>query len=124
VLDPRSLAGGPLNGRDALTLPIVHLRLLYATICMGVPCCRQTIVSGQVRGATYMALGMAPLLRRVAAAIALFGAAIGWTSPSNAYVQQLIIDETNTANYNPIPLGSSTPGASSFHCYGEAVRKL
>jgi hypothetical protein len=45
-------------------------------------------------------------------ALALLGAVIGWNSPSEAYVQQIIIDQTNTANYNPIPLGSSTPGPS------------
>ena len=44
--------------------------------------------------------------------IAMFGAVIGWSSPGSAYVQQLVIDGTNTANYNPIPLGSSTPGPS------------
>jgi hypothetical protein len=37
------------------------------------------------------------------------GAMIGWTSPSDAFVQQIVIDSTNTANYSPIPLGSSTP---------------
>jgi hypothetical protein len=49
---------------------------------------------------------------RVAAAVAFLVAAIGGTSPSHAYVQQIIIDATDTANYNPIPLGSSTPGAA------------
>jgi hypothetical protein len=49
---------------------------------------------------------------RVAAAVAFLVAAFGGTSPSHAYVQQIIIDATNTANYNPIPLGSSTPGAA------------
>jgi hypothetical protein len=49
---------------------------------------------------------------RVVAAVAFLVAAIGWTSPSHAYVQQIIIDSTDTANYNPIPLGSSTPGTS------------
>jgi hypothetical protein len=43
-------------------------------------------------------------------ALVLLGALIGWSSPSKAYVQQIIIDQTNTANYNPIPLGSSIPG--------------
>ena len=52
------------------------------------------------------------LLRSVVPAIAILGAAIGWSSPSEAYVQEFVIDSTNTANYSPIPLGSSTPGAS------------
>jgi hypothetical protein len=55
---------------------------------------------------------MARAFRLVAAFIVLFGVAIGFISPSQAYVQQVIIDSTNTANYNPIPLGSSSPGAS------------
>ena len=55
---------------------------------------------------------------RVAAAVAFLVAAIGGTSPSHAYVQQIIIDGTSTANYNPIPLGSSTPGtALSYTIY-------
>lgn len=37
---------------------------------------------------------------------------IGWNSPSAAYVNQIVIDQTNTASYNPIPLGSSVPGSS------------
>jgi hypothetical protein len=53
------------------------------------------------------------LFARVAAAVALVVAAIGGASPSHAYVQQMIIDQTNTANYNPIPVGSSTPDSMS-----------
>ena len=45
-------------------------------------------------------------------ALALLGTLIGWSSPSEAYVQQIIIDQTNTANYSPIPLGSSVAGPS------------
>jgi hypothetical protein len=52
------------------------------------------------------------LLSRLMPALALLGAVIGWNSPSDAYVQQIIIDSTNTANYSPIPLGSSTPGGA------------
>ena len=52
------------------------------------------------------------LLRYLVPAIAVLGAAIGWSSPSDAFVQQIVIDSTNTANYSPIPLGSSTPGAA------------
>jgi hypothetical protein len=55
------------------------------------------------------------LLSRLMPALALLGAVIGWNTPSEAYVQQIIIDQTNTANYNPIPLGSSTPGPSVMY---------
>src|ERR1035441_8306184 len=43
-------------------------------------------------------------------AIAILGAVIGWSSPSAAYVQQIVIDQTATVNYSPIPLGSSNAG--------------
>jgi hypothetical protein len=43
-------------------------------------------------------------------AIAILGAAIGWSSPSDAYVQQIVIDQTATVNFAPIPLGSSVAG--------------
>ncbi len=52
------------------------------------------------------------LIRYLVPAIAVLGAVIGWSSPSNAYIQQIVIDSTNTANYSPVPLGSSTPGAA------------
>ena len=55
---------------------------------------------------------LVPALARLVPALALLGTLIGWNSPSEAYVQQIIIDTTNTANYSPIPLGSSTPGPS------------
>jgi hypothetical protein len=51
------------------------------------------------------------LLRYLAPAIAVLGAAIGWSSPSDAFVQQIVIDSMQTASYSPIPLGSSTPGS-------------
>jgi hypothetical protein len=53
-----------------------------------------------------------PALSRLMPGLALLGALFGWNSPSEAYVLQIIIDQTNTANYNPIPVGSSTPGPS------------
>jgi hypothetical protein len=43
------------------------------------------------------------------------GAMIGWSSPSDAYVQQIVIDQTAIVDYTPIPLGSSTPGASTSY---------
>ena len=55
------------------------------------------------------------LFRYLVPAFAVFGAMIGWSSPSHAYVQQIVIDQTAIANYIPIPLGSSTPGASTSY---------
>jgi hypothetical protein len=47
-----------------------------------------------------------------------FGAVIGWNSPSNAYIQQIVIDQTATVNFAPITLGTSTPGpATSYTIY-------
>ncbi|MBV8521009.1 MAG: hypothetical protein JOY71_02570, partial [Acetobacteraceae bacterium] len=51
------------------------------------------------------------LLRYLVPAIAVLGAVLGWSSASEAFVQQFVIDSTNTAMYSPIPLGSSTPGS-------------
>ena len=51
------------------------------------------------------------LFRHLVSALALVGATIGWSSPSDAEVQQIVIDQKVTANFAPIPLGSSTPGS-------------
>jgi hypothetical protein len=46
------------------------------------------------------------------------GAVIGWSSPSDAYVQQIVIDQTATVSFTPITLGTSTPGsATSYTIY-------
>jgi hypothetical protein len=51
-------------------------------------------------------------------AVATLCAVIGWSAPSEAFVQKFVIDQTNTANYSPIPLGSSVPGpAASYTIY-------
>jgi hypothetical protein len=56
--------------------------------------------------------------RYLVPAIAFFGAAIGWSSPSDAHVQQIVIDQTATINVTPIILGSSTAGpATSYTIY-------
>jgi hypothetical protein len=52
------------------------------------------------------------LLRYLVSAVGL-GAAIGWNSPSDAYVRQIVIDGTATVSLTPIPLGTSTPASSS-----------
>ena len=49
-------------------------------------------------------------LRHLVSAIAIFGAVIGWSSPSDASVQKIVIDQTATVNFTPIILGTSTPG--------------
>jgi alpha/beta hydrolase family protein/VCBS repeat protein len=57
-------------------------------------------------------------LRSSLPAIAVFAAVIGWNSPSDAYVQQFVVDQTATVNFNPVPVGSSTPGpATSYTIY-------
>lgn len=43
------------------------------------------------------------------------GAMIGWSSPSDAHVQQIVIDATTTVNFTPIILGTSTPGTSTSY---------
>jgi Alpha/beta hydrolase domain len=46
------------------------------------------------------------------------GAVIGLTSPSDAYVQKIVIDQKVTANFTPITLGTSTPSsATSYTIY-------
>lgn len=52
-------------------------------------------------------------LRYLVPAISFFGAAIGWSSPSVAYVQQIVIDQTANVSFTPIILGTSTPGPST-----------
>jgi hypothetical protein len=48
-------------------------------------------------------------------ALAIFGAVIGWSSPSDAYVQKIVIDQTATVNFTPIIKGTSTPGPSTSY---------
>ncbi len=42
-------------------------------------------------------------------------AAVSWTSPSDAFVQQLVVDQTATVNLKPIPLGTSVPGPATAY---------
>ena len=49
-------------------------------------------------------------LRYLVPAIVILGAAFSWSSPSNAFVQQIVIDQTATVNFAPIRLGSSVAG--------------
>jgi len=43
------------------------------------------------------------------------GAVIGWSSPSDAHVERIVIDQTVTVNFTPIILGTSTPGPSTSY---------
>src|SRR3984893_15037312 len=46
------------------------------------------------------------------------GAVIGWSSPSNADIQQIVSDQTATVNFTPIISGTSTSGpATSYTIY-------
>lgn len=50
------------------------------------------------------------MFRYLVFAFGVLGAVIGWSSPSDAYIQQIVIDQTATVNFTPIILGTSTPG--------------
>ena len=39
-------------------------------------------------------------IRYLVLAIAIFATVIGWSSPSDAFVNQIVIDQTDTANYH------------------------
>ena len=47
-------------------------------------------------------------VRRLASAVALFGAVFGWSLPSDAGVQKIVVDQTLSVTFFPISLGSST----------------
>jgi hypothetical protein len=52
-------------------------------------------------------------------AVAVLGAAIGWSPPSHAYVQQIVIDSTSTADYVPIGGVSTSYTIYSGRIFGE-----
>ena len=54
------------------------------------------------------------VFRYLASAFGL-GALIGWSSPSDAYIQQIVIDQTASVDFTPITLGTSTPGAATHY---------
>lgn len=43
------------------------------------------------------------------------GAVIGWSSPSDAYIQRIVIDQTATVDFAPVILGTSTPGSTTSY---------
>jgi hypothetical protein len=54
-----------------------------------------------------------PLLY-LASALGL-GAVIGWSSPSNADIRRIVIDQTATINFTPITMGTATPGTPTSY---------
>jgi hypothetical protein len=42
-------------------------------------------------------------------------AAVSWSSPSDAFVQQLVVDQMATVTFKPIPLGTSVPGSETSY---------
>jgi hypothetical protein len=52
-------------------------------------------------------------MRYLLSAVGVLSSVIGWSSPSDAGIQKIVIDQTAaTVMYSPVPLGSSTPGAA------------
>src|SRR6202051_3306972 len=43
------------------------------------------------------------------------GAVLGWSPPSSAAIQRIVIDQTATVNFAPITLGTATPGAPTSY---------
>ncbi len=54
-------------------------------------------------------------VRRFASAVAFFAAILGWSVPSDAGIQKIVVDQTATVMFSPIPLGSSVPGAPTSY---------
>lgn len=49
--------------------------------------------------------------------VSVFGLAalLGWSPPSSAGIQRIVIDQTATVNFTPITLGTATPGAATSY---------
>src|SRR5579862_722719 len=58
-------------------------------------------------------------LRYLVPAIAVFGAVIGWSSPGDAAVQQLVIDSSSTATYTPVGGVATSYTIYSGRIFGE-----
>ncbi len=59
------------------------------------------------------------LFRYLVPATAVFGAVMGWSSPSDAAVQQLVIDSTSTAMYSPVGGSATSYTIYSGRIFGE-----
>src|ERR1051325_127116 len=46
-------------------------------------------------------------VKHFASAVAFFGATFGWSLPSDAGIQKIVIDQTLHVTFSPIPLNSS-----------------
>ena len=58
------------------------------------------------------------LINYLLAVAAVTCTAVSWSSPSDAFVQQFVVDQKATVSRTPIPLGTSTPGpATSYTVY-------
>jgi hypothetical protein len=55
------------------------------------------------------------LFRHLVPAMSLLGLVIGWSSPSDAGIEKIVIDVTATVMLSPIPLGSSIPDAPTSY---------
>jgi hypothetical protein len=53
------------------------------------------------------------MLRCLVFAVGVLGAVIGWSAPSDARIQNIVIDQTANVMLSPIPLGTSVPGAAT-----------
>jgi hypothetical protein len=55
------------------------------------------------------------LFRSVVAAVAGLGAAVLWRRASSAYIERMVVDQTATASFKPVILGTSTPGPATSY---------
>src|SRR5262249_31713614 len=46
-------------------------------------------------------------VKRIASAVAFFGATVGWSLPSDAGIQKIVVDQTLQVMFSPIPLNST-----------------
>jgi hypothetical protein len=44
-------------------------------------------------------------LRSLVSAVGVFGAVIGWSVPSDAGIQKIVVDQTATVMFSPDPFG-------------------
>ena len=55
------------------------------------------------------------LFRYLLSVAAAACAVASWSPPSEAAIQQFVVDQTATVSFKPIPLGTSTPGAATSY---------
>src|SRR6516165_6429851 len=84
--------------------------MLAAPHCGG----RRAFYLRRIKGGICMFTKNDRLFRHLVSALAMVGAVMAWNSPSDAEVQQIMIDQTVTLNLTPITLGTSTPASSAI----------